>query len=153
MGLYGYAVASNPNPRVFPQREEFLPLWELGAQVSWSPNDLATSIYRGDEISAQIERATHELELAEDGVRLEVRQAYEELRVSRRSLDAASASAAAAEEAYRARLAQLAAGEAILTDLIAADAAASAARLSDLRARLAANLASARLTRATGAAE
>jgi outer membrane protein len=153
IGIYGYAEESSPNPRVFPPREEFFPLWELGASLTWSPNDLAVALYRGDEQAAQIERATHELELAEDGVRLEVRQSFEELRASRRSLDAASASAAAAEEAYLARVAQLNAGEAIVTDLLAADARATEARLADLRARIAANLAGARLHRATGSRE
>ena len=153
VGIYGYAEGSNPNPRVFPPRDQFYPLWELGASVTWSPNDLATSLYRGDELGAQIERGLRELELAEDGVRLEVRQAFEELRVSRRSLDASSASVAAAEEAYRARLAQLNAGEAIVTDLLVADARATDARLVDVRARIAANLARARLRRAIGTSE
>jgi outer membrane protein len=151
VGVYGYAEESNPNPRVFPPREEFLPLWELGATLTWSPNDLATSIYRAEELSAQIERSMHELEVAEDGVRLEVRQAYEELRASARSIEAARESMAAAEESYRARLAQLAAGEAIVTDLLAADSRVAEARLALLRVRVAANMASARLQRATGA--
>lgn len=153
VGLYGYAEASSPNPRVFPPREEFLPLWELGAQLTWSPNDLATAVFRGDELAAQIERATYELALAEDGIRLEVRQAFEELRASRRTMEAAAASATAAEEAYRARVAQLNAGEGTVTDLLAADARATQARLGDLRARTAAQLAAARLRRATGATQ
>jgi outer membrane protein TolC len=150
LALYAYGEGSSPNQRVFPLRDEFIGTYELGATLTWSPNDTATALFRGDEMAAQIQAASDQMRLAEDGIRLEVRQAYEELRAAERSVEAARASAEAAEEAYRAQTAALAAGESILNDLLLADSRATDARLADLRARLAASLARARLAHAIG---
>lgn len=150
VGLYGYAEESNPNPRMVPPSQTWNPAWELGAVLTWSPSDTATAVFRADELSAQIEAAEDQMHLAEDGVRLEIRQAVAELRASQRSMEAARASAEAAEEAYRAQTAALSAGESTFNDLLLADGRATEARLADLRARLAAHLARARLAHATG---
>lgn len=150
VGIYGYAEYSSPNQRVFPLTTTAYPSYELGAQLTWSPSDTATAIFHGDEMAAQIAAAEDQMHVVEDGVRLEVRQAFAELRSASRSLETAHVSAQAAEEAYRAQSAELAAGEAILNDLLLADARATEASLADLRARIAAHLARARLAHATG---
>jgi outer membrane protein TolC len=152
IAVYGYAEESNPNPRIIPPSQTWNPLWELGATLTWSPNDTATAVFRSDELSAQIQVAEDQMHVLEDGVRLEVRQAYEELRASARSLEAARVSAEAAEEAYRAQVAELGAGESILNDILLADARATEARLADLRARITAHRARARLGHAMGEA-
>lgn len=152
VGLYGYAEYSSPNQRVFPLTTTPYPSYELGAQLTWSPSDTASAIFHADEMAAQIAGAEDQLHLVEDGVRLEVRQAYAELHAAEHSLQAARASAEAAEEAYRAQAAELGAGESILNDLLLADARATEARLADLRARIAAHLARAHLAHATGQA-
>jgi len=152
VSIYGYAEESNPNPRIIPPTQTWNPLWELGAALTWAPNDTATALFRADEMSAQIRSAEDQLRIAEDSVRLEVRQTYAELRASGRSLDAARASADAAEEAYRSQLAALEAGESTLNDLLLADQRATEARLADLRARIAAHVARARLDHAMGVA-
>lgn len=150
VALYGYAEESNPNPRMVPPTQTWNPVWELGATLTWNPGDTATAVFRADELSAQIAAAEDQMHLAEDQVRLEIRQAVAELRASERSLEAAHASAEAAEEAYRAQSAALVAGESTLNDLLLADGRANEARLADLRARLAAHLARARLAHAIG---
>lgn len=149
-GIYGYAEYSSPNQRVFPLTTTAYPAYELGAQLTWSPSDTAVAIFRGDEMAAQIQIAEEQMHIAEDSIRLEVRQAFAELRTAARSLAAARVSADAAEEAYRSQSAALTAGESILNDLLLADARATEARLADLRARIAAHLARARLAHATG---
>lgn len=148
--VYGYAEESNPNPRIIPPTQAWNPLYELGAALTWSPNDTASALFHADEMAAQIAAAEEQMRATEDAVRLEVRQAVAELRTSERSLAAAHASADAAEEAYRAQLAALGAGESTLNDLLLADGRANEARLADLRARIAASLARARLAHATG---
>jgi outer membrane protein len=150
LGIYGYAEYSSPNQRVFPLTTTPYPSYELGAQLTWSPSDTATAVFHADEQAAQIAVAEDQLHIVEDGVRLEIRQAFAELRTAERSLEAARVSAEAAEEAYRTQAAALAAGESILNDLLLADARATEARLADLRARIAANLARARLGHAIG---
>lgn len=150
VSVYGYAEESNPNARIIPPTQAWNPLWELGAALTWSPNDTASALFHADEMAAQIAAAEEQMHATEDAVRLEVRQAVAELRTSERSLAAAHASAEAAEEAYRAQLAALGAGESTLNDLLLADGRANEARLADLRARIAASLARARLAHATG---
>lgn len=152
LGLYGYTEYSSPNQRVFPLTNTPYPLYELGAQFTWSPSDTATAVFHADEMAAQIAATEDQLHLLEDGIRLEVRQAYAELRAAEHAIEAARASAEAAEEAYRAQTAELGAGEAILNDLLLADARATEARLADLRARIAAYSARAHLAHATGEA-
>lgn len=150
LGLYVAGDVSNPSPRIIPPREEFTPTYELGVTLTWSPNDLATSIFMGEELDAQIASAEAQLRLLEDAVRLELRQAWEAVGAAREARDAADAALRAAEEAYAARAAQLAAGDAVLTELVAADLRVTEAQLSTLRARVELSLASARLRHALG---
>jgi outer membrane protein TolC len=151
IGLYLTGDVSNPSPRIIPPREEFTPTWEIGATFSWSPNDLATSIFAAEEIDAAVAGAEAQVLLIEDQVRLELRQAYEATEAARAALEAVSVTLSSAEVAYEARRAQLTAGEGLLDDLEAADLRVTDARLSELRARLELVVAEARLRHALGA--
>lgn len=150
LGVYLGGDVSNPSARIIPPRDEFVPVWEVGAVLTWSPNDLATSIFAAEEIDASVARAEAEILLAEDAVRLELRQAYEARLAARSALEAAEAARASAEVAYEARRAQLAAGEGLLDDVSAADLRVTETQLAELRARLEAATAEARLRHALG---
>ncbi len=151
IGVYLAGDVSNPSPRIIPPRDEFIPTWEFGATLSWSPNDVATSIFAAEELDAGVARAEAEGLLIEDQVRLELRQAYEAAIAARAALEAVTVTLASAEIAYEARRAQLEAGEGLLDDLQAADLRVTEARLSELRARLELVVAEARLRHALGA--
>jgi len=150
LAVYAGGDVSNPSARVIPPRDEFIPVWELGTSLSWSPSDLASATFQSQELGAQIARAEAELALAEDGVRLELRAAVEALAAAREAHIAAEAALASASAAARARAAQLAAGEGVLTELSAADLQVTQARLSVLRARLEQARAHARIAYARG---
>lgn len=150
LALYAAGDLSNPSMRVFPQRDEFIGAYEVGAQLSFSPNELATAAFRREELDAQLARTMEEIGGAEDAVRLALRQAFEESRAASATIEAAEASVAAAELAYEARNAEWQAGAGVLTDLLLADGRVNDARFALVRARVAAMMAEARLLHATG---
>jgi outer membrane protein TolC len=141
---------ANPNQRVFPPVAEFRTTWDVSVQVEWSPNDFAERHFAYDVARADAARARADLEALEDGIRQEVTAAYEGRVAAEASFEAATAGVAAAEESYRARSLQLAAGRAVTTDLLEADADLSRARLELLTAAIDRRLAHARLERAIG---
>lgn len=150
LGVYVGGDISNPSSRIIPPRDEFIPVWEVGAVLTWAPNDLATALFAAEEIDAQIGRAEAEVLLIEDSVRLELRQAFEARNAARSAVEAAEATLSSAEAAYDARRAQLAAGETVLDELDNADLRVTEARLSILRAQLELVVAEARLRHAVG---
>lgn len=146
-GNFDYA---NPNPRLFPPTQEFRPTWDVGAVLSWSPNEALEADVQTREARAQLAQARASLEEFEDALQVEVVQAYEELVASRAQLDAARAGIQAAEESYRVRFEQLQAGVAVLNELVEADAEVSRSRLELVDAAIGVHLAHARLQRAIG---
>ena len=150
LGVYVGGDISNPSARIIPPRDEFIPVWEVGAVLTWAPNDLATAIFAAEEIDAQIARAEAERLLIEDAVRLELRQAFETRGSARIAVSSAEESLRSAEAAYEARRAQLGAGETVLDELESADLRVTEARLSLLRSQLELVVAEARLRHAVG---
>jgi outer membrane protein TolC len=151
LGVYVGGDVSNPSPRIIPPRDEFIPVWEVGATLTWSPNDLATSMFAVEEMDAQIARTQSEILVIEDAVRLELRQAFEARASAHQALEAAETNLSAAEAAYDARSAQLRAGETVLDEVENADLRVTEAQLSVVRARLELVVAEARLRHAVGA--
>ena len=150
LAVYAGAEDSNPNPKVFPLREAFIPSWEVGATLSWSPNDAAQAWFKTDERALDVERAQAEYAAAAQGIELELRRAWATLKADTAALQAAQVNAEAAETVYAWRQAQLAAGEAIVDDVLNADTRATEARMQGLRARIALHIAAAHLARAAG---
>lgn len=150
LSVYAGGDISNPSSRVIPPRDEFIPVWEVGATLTWSPNDFATSTFAAEEIDAQIARAQSEILVIEDAVRLELRQAFEARTAAREAREAAETNLSAAEAAYEARSAQLAAGETLLDEVENADLLVTEAHLFVVRARLEVVVAEARLRHSVG---
>jgi len=148
LSLNGNLDVANPNQLIIPQIQEFRTTWSLSAVVSWSPNDFATSDAEAASAEAQAAQARADLRQLEDGVRLEVTQSYENYVTARESYDAAQLGIRAAEETYRVRREQLAAGTVVQTDLIQAEAELTSARLDLLNAAIDARIARAQLLRA-----
>jgi len=142
---------ANPNQLIIPQQDEFRATWSLSAVVSWSPNDFADADARAGTASAQLAQARADLRSLEDGVRLEVAQAYENYVTAQESYEAALLGIRAAEETYRVRREQLAAGTVVQTDLIQTEAELTSARLDLLNAAVDARIARAQLLRAVEA--
>ena len=121
-------IYANPNPRYVPPRAQFRGSWDVGASIVWTPNQVLTGRARGNKFEAETAKARADLEAMREQVQVEVIQAYENLRSAILAAQAQQAGVAAAEEAYRVRLATYRVGAGVLIDLITADNTVTAAR-------------------------
>jgi len=103
LGAFANAYYANPHPRIIPQQEEWRSSWDVGLQLTWTPNGILRSRPDQAQLAAQRAELTAERRALLDRVRAEVMDCYQarlEASVSVRSADRALA---AAEEAYRVR--------------------------------------------------
>jgi outer membrane protein len=103
LGAFANAYYSNPNPRVFPQREEWRASWDAGVQLSWTPNGILSSQADTSALAAQQAELAAQRNALADGVRAEVMDAYQALKEAAVSVRSSERGLAAAEEAYRVR--------------------------------------------------
>lgn len=150
LALDGNLLYANPNPRYIPPRTEFKSSWEVSATLAWSPNNSLLGYQRGQRASAELERARADLGNLEDGVRIELVQAFEDYKAADAAARASETQRNAAEETYRVRSATYRVGAGVQIDLLAADLALTQARLDFVNAVLDARIALARLRRAVG---
>ncbi|HEY6878485.1 MAG TPA: TolC family protein [Polyangiales bacterium] len=150
LSLDGTVLYANPNPRYIPIVKEFKTTWQVGATISWSPNNVLIGHHRGKKYAAETEKALADLAALEDAVRIEVVQAFEDYQAADAAARASEAQQRAAEETYRVRLATYRVGAGVQIDLLAADLALTQARLDYVNAVIDARTSLARLARATG---
>lgn len=143
------AQVANPNPRFVPQRDAFDATWDLSVVLAWSPNQTIAADARASAAGAQAARLEAERLAFADAVRVEVANAWAADHSAGARLTAARAGVDAAEEAYRARQAERAAGQANVFDVLEAETTLSQARLGWVDAAVDARLARARLAYAT----
>lgn len=149
LALTGLAELSNPNQRVDPFTREFNGSWQVGAVLSWSPNDFFVADKRADRVAADRAVTETDIRLTELALRGEVDQAYEDFLAAQEAQSQALSGIAAAEETYRVRREQFRAGSVVATEVIQAETELRRARLELVSAAIDARIASARITRAT----
>jgi outer membrane protein TolC len=150
LGVYAGADYARPNRYVIPPKAEFQPSWEVGASVTYAPNDTLVAAHRDRENRAQIDALEADLAELERSLMLEIRQARAALVRSARTIETARASERAAHEAYATRMAELQVGAAVTADLFAAESDLNRARLDALDAAIEQRVALARLSYAVG---
>jgi outer membrane protein TolC len=148
--LAGNLLYANPNPRIFPQRQEFRETWDLSVIVSWSPNDFFGGERQAEEARAMRAQTEADLRALEDAVRLQVTQAYEAYRAARAAMEAARIGVEAADETLRVRTEQYRAGATVVTELVLAVHERARAQLDLIGAALDVRVAYSQLRRATG---
>ncbi|MBK6810328.1 MAG: TolC family protein [Sandaracinaceae bacterium] len=141
-------IYANPNPRVFPQRAEFTPAWDVSVVLSWSLQQTLDARQQTATAQADLARLEADVQRVRDGVRLEVASAHHELIAAERGLSAARALVRAADEAYRLRWGQLEAGTVVQSDLIDARLDRMQAHVELLNAEVGVLLARVRLSHA-----
>jgi len=141
---------SNPNPRAFPQKDEFRSSWDLGLAVTWVLSDVPGASAAARAESARAAVADAERAALEERVRLEVSQARQDARTADLALATTKKGLAAAEEAYRVRRIAFQNGKATSTELMDADTDLTRARFEALGARVDARVARVRLAFAVG---
>lgn len=147
VSIDGTALYANPNPRYIPPLARFRTNWEIGATVSWTPNNSLVGYQRSQRSGAEAARARADVMSLEDAVRIEVIGAYEDYKAADAAARASKAQLDAAEEAYRVRLAMYRVGAGVVIDLLQADLRATEARLAVANAAIDARVALARLNR------
>lgn len=141
---------ANPNSRIFPQREEFDGTWSLTAQATWVVTDIPGASAGGRALEAQLAALEAQRRQAEDGIRLQVTQAWQALREAKLAVVTTERGLAAAEESYRVRRELFAAGRARALELTDAETELTRARLEMVNARIDVRLARERLLHALG---
>jgi len=150
LDAFGNGYVANPSPRVFPQREEWKATWDVGVQLSWSPNDLGGEDATTRSIDAGRRKLDAQRAAVKDAVRDEIRAAVVATREAAVAAETANRGLTAAEESYRVRRELFELGRATDVELIDAETDVLRARLEMIQARVDARVARVQLDHAVG---
>jgi outer membrane protein TolC len=146
----GNIYYSNPNQRIFPTTAEFRSTWDVGLQLSWSPNDVFATRANAAELEANAGKLRAQRTQIRDGLGLEVVSAAQDLRTAEANVDNVKAQLVASEEAYRVRRETYRAGKATSVELADAEVNLFRAQLAMVTASVDLRIAKVKLDHATG---
>jgi outer membrane protein TolC len=146
----GNVTYANPNQRRIPQSQDWFPTWDVSAQLTWSPNDALLAAPTRAEPEARVAQLRAQRKQIEDGLALEVTQAFQAIREADVAMDTSRRQVQSAQEAYRVARELFNAGRATSTTLTDAETDLTRARLEVLNARVDARVARVRLEHAVG---
>ncbi len=150
LDAFGDLYYQNPNTRAFPQQNQWSTTWDVGIQLSWTVNDTLTTGSQTSELDAKIKELEAQKAQLEDGIRLQVTQAYNALRSAQFSRETTERQLAASEESYRVRRELFRAGRATSAELTDAETDLMKTRFDALNARIDLRVARANLAYALG---
>jgi outer membrane protein TolC len=127
--IQGQVDYANPNQRVFPQTEQWYASWAIGAVLQYTLNQTFEQDQLRSAAQAELDQTRADLEALRDAITIEVDRAFERFQSASTALTAAGAGLQAAEEAYRVRQEELAAGTAVARDLVDAESDLTRARI------------------------
>ena len=146
----GETTYANPNPRRVPAANEWFPTWAVGAQITWSPNDVGSANAQGNEWDARAAVLDAQKQLVRDGIELEVANAYNTVREGDLAIATTRRQLMSATEAHRVARELFINGRATSTTLTDAETDLLRARLEGLNASIEARMARVRLEHAVG---
>jgi len=150
VSAFADAIVANPNQRLFPQTDTWFGSWDLGAQLTWSPNDVPLAngaVADAESRAAAIEANKNNVR---DSIEVEVTQDWQAVREADFSIEASTRELASGEEAYRVARELFNNGRATSTTLTDAETDLTRARLDLLNAKADARIARIRLEHALG---
>jgi outer membrane protein TolC len=152
LSAFGDAIYANPNPRYFPPTipSKFFPTWDVGAQLTWSPNDIlinGASAANMDAHAADIEANKN---VVRDSIEVEVTQMLQSVRLADFGIESSTRELASADEAYRVARELFNNGRGTSTTLTDAETDLTRARLDLLNSKADARIARIRLEHALG---
>lgn len=150
LDLYGVGLGSNPNPRYYPPDEKFHVTWEVGARLSYSPNDLAVGKMQSRQHRARAESLSAQRQQLMESIRDEVLAAVHTQNEVTLVMIAARKGLALAEDSLRVRRSLLAEGRATQVEVTDAETDLVRARFAEVDAKIDARVAATRLSRAMG---
>ncbi|MDC0710064.1 TolC family protein [Stigmatella sp. ncwal1] len=146
----GDVTYANPNPRYFPPEPEFKTTWSAGVQLSWTPTEALTTRGAARAADARVAQWEAQRAVLEDGLRVEVIQALNDLREAELASQTTQRGLSSSEEAYRVRRLLFQNGRATSTELTDAEADLTRARFDAVNARIDLRLARVKLLHALG---
>ncbi len=147
---FGDVTYANPNQRRFPQREEWFPTWAVGAQVTWSPNDILSAGAAGSDADARASALDAQKSAVRDGIELEVTQAYQGIIEADAAITSTQKQLESSVEGYRVARELFNNGRGTATTLIDAEIVLAQTRFEHLNSRVDARIARVRLEHALG---
>jgi outer membrane protein len=150
LALFGEITDANPNLRNFPGPDRFSTTWSLTAQLTWSPNDTASSIEAYRALRARENAAVFQRRALRDDLRSEIARSLEAVDDAMSGQLTAARAVASAEESHRVRRALFQNGRAVSVELTDAETELTRARLAFIGAHVDARLAVLQLTHALG---
>ena len=143
-------IVANPNPRYFPQSNLWFPTWDVGAQVTWSPNDLLVAQGSVADAESRVASIVANKNVVRDNIEVEVTQDWQAVHEADFSIETSQREVASAEEAYRVARELFNNGRGTSTTLNDAETDLTRARYDLLNARAEARIARVRLDHALG---
>jgi outer membrane protein TolC len=147
---FGDLVDANPNQRFFPFQDKFDFTWDVGLQLTWTPNDTATNVFAAKNAEQRAQATASQIAALKDQLRLEVVQAYQATREADFAVQATARGLDAAEESYRVRRELFTHGRSTSFELTDAETDLTQARLSAIGARIDQRITRARLRHSLG---
>lgn len=150
VSAFADATYANPNSRIFPQTATWFPTWDLGAQATWSPNDVLTTRANGADAESRAAQLEAQKGTIRDGIAIEVLQAWQKVNEADAALSSTKRELASATEAYRVARELFNNGRATSTTLTDSETELTRARLDALNASVDARVARVQLDHALG---
>lgn len=153
LSAFGDLIYGNPNPRRFPQTpatQEWFPTWQVGAQLTWSPNDFIAAGANSGDAEARAAALEAQKAAIRDGIDIEVTQAYQAVLEADTAIGTTQRQLESSLEGYRVARELFNNGRGTATTLIDAEIVLAQTRFEHLNARVDARIARARLDHALG---
>jgi outer membrane protein TolC len=144
------AIYANPNPRYFPQNDEFRGTWDAGITLSWTPTDIASAQAETSVLEARALEVAANRRAFLEGLRLDVNQVLRLAAEARFEIGVAREAVASAEESYRVRRELFRAGRATTVEVTDAETVLTRARSALVDAHVAGRVALAELRHSLG---
>jgi outer membrane protein TolC len=150
LSAFGDGILGNPNPRYIPPTNVWNTTWDVGAQVTWSPNDVLTANGNVHDFESRVAAIEANKNTTRDNIEVEVTQMLQGVHEADFSIESSTRELASAEEAYRVQRELFNNGRGTSTTLADAESDLTRARLDLLNAKVAARTARIRLEHALG---
>jgi outer membrane protein len=150
VALTGTVDYANPNPRIFPRRDQWRESWDIGVNVAWPLWDAGRSKAEAAEAAAAATAARERLADVDSLIALDVRQRQLDIDSAKAAIAAAEDAVRSAQEARRVVAERFRVGVATSTDVLDAQVTLLQADLDRTRGLANLKLAEARLDRALG---
>jgi outer membrane protein TolC len=147
---FGNAYYARPNQRFVPVQDEWRATWDVGVQLSWSPNDLGASGSDTRTLEAERMKVLAQKAALTDRIQEEILRAYTSLREAELGAATAQRNLEAAEEAYRVQRVFYENGRATSFELLDSETRLLQARVDIVNLRVARHMAQVALAHAVG---